>query len=379
MSSSFVAPQLPFLLINQGQRRPQLRINIRHSSRCCQYSSIHCSSRDYDFSLLGPRRIRLKNMRWSNPPKNHPPFNGVFSAANQSISNTFGVSSTAANEWFRKESRQAFQTHKNGTRSFSQTRRKSRRRRSPYAVLGLSGTTDVTHDEIKSAFRKLVKIYHPDLNPGNRHLEECESLMSELVEAYERLLKNNEDEDDFLENIRVGASNKVALACELYSVDELTRDNFHEVYPLRMEYAKDEIEATETQKETDLCPSNKPTEKKLDNSSSLPQSTSSLFAISVGAHPRDSVLDLKERLESEFGSDWGLENCIGWELLTFNTKSMRNSKNKNTNHRGNNSRDDEDSSTIAVHNEVFSYHLFLEDYGIRHGDTIYAVVRKNED
>ena len=40
----------------------------------------------------------------------------------------------------------------------------------PFAVLGLSSSA--TEDEIKSAYRKLAKKYHPDLNPGDKAAEE---------------------------------------------------------------------------------------------------------------------------------------------------------------------------------------------------------------
>lgn len=186
--------------------------------------------------------------------------------------------------------------------------------------------------------------------------------MSELVDAYERLLRTDtDDEDDFLENIRVGASNKVALACELYSVQELTMDRFHAVHSLRIEYNDDEGENwTETEAERQI--------KTRDLSSTcLPQTTAS-FAIPIQAHPGDSVLDLKERLGVEFGDDWGLDDCLGWELLAF-----QKSRNSSTNV------DSEDPTTVAVHNEVLSYHLFLEDYQIQHGDIIYAIVRQHED
>jgi DnaJ-class molecular chaperone len=39
----------------------------------------------------------------------------------------------------------------------------------PYKVLGIPNTA--TQDEIKHAYRALVKKYHPDLNPGNTELE----------------------------------------------------------------------------------------------------------------------------------------------------------------------------------------------------------------
>ena len=54
----------------------------------------------------------------------------------------------------------------------------------PFAVLGLSSSA--TEDEIKSAYRKLAKKYHPDLNPGDKAAEQK---MREVNEAYTRALQ----------------------------------------------------------------------------------------------------------------------------------------------------------------------------------------------
>jgi DnaJ-class molecular chaperone len=52
--------------------------------------------------------------------------------------------------------------------------------KTPYAILGVSKTA--TQDEIKKAYRSLVKKHHPDLNPGNKKAEEK---FKEISHAYD--------------------------------------------------------------------------------------------------------------------------------------------------------------------------------------------------
>jgi curved DNA-binding protein len=51
-----------------------------------------------------------------------------------------------------------------------------------YAILGVGKSA--SHDDIKQAFRKLARKYHPDLNPGDRA---AEARFKEINEAYEIL------------------------------------------------------------------------------------------------------------------------------------------------------------------------------------------------
>ena len=57
--------------------------------------------------------------------------------------------------------------------------------RDPYEVLGVSPSS--SEDEIKAAYRKLAKKYHPDLNGGSA---QAEMKMKEVNEAYTLLIKN---------------------------------------------------------------------------------------------------------------------------------------------------------------------------------------------
>ena len=56
-------------------------------------------------------------------------------------------------------------------------------KRDYYEVLGVSKTA--TDEELKKAYRKLAKKYHPDANPDNP--KEAETKFKEVNEAYENL------------------------------------------------------------------------------------------------------------------------------------------------------------------------------------------------
>ena len=71
-------------------------------------------------------------------------------------------------------------------RATSSTRKSSTRRRSNldfYVILGLEH--GATESEIKRAYRRLARRYHPDINPGDRT---AEARFRQILEAYETLI-----------------------------------------------------------------------------------------------------------------------------------------------------------------------------------------------
>jgi len=199
------------------------------------------------------------------------------------------------------------------------THHQQRRPRSPYAVLNLK--TSATERDIKHAFRKQAKKYHPDLN---LHLSPSESLksqskMAEIIEAYQQLM-----DDDFL-GARVG-DGRVALACEMFTLEELQMDRLHDVYSLRISLEgqgdndRDENEHGDGCKDEGLGHGQGDAQ---ESQSSTLKELSNDYIIDTMAHPDDSISDLKRQIQSKFEAEWGLGDRrmdrdqirTGWELV----------------------------------------------------------------
>ena len=56
----------------------------------------------------------------------------------------------------------------------------------PYKVLGIP--TTATDDEVKQAYRRLAKRYHPDANPGDKAAEQR---MKEINAAYDHIINGD--------------------------------------------------------------------------------------------------------------------------------------------------------------------------------------------
>lgn len=60
----------------------------------------------------------------------------------------------------------------------------------PYKVLGVA--RDATDEEIKKAYRKLSRKYHPDANINNPNKEQAEEEFKKVQQAYNRIIKERE-------------------------------------------------------------------------------------------------------------------------------------------------------------------------------------------
>lgn len=189
----------------------------------------------------------------------------------------------------------------------------------------------------------MAKKYHPDLNP-ELSIEMSQNKMNEIITAYNQLM------DKDMMGLNKAGDGRVALACEMFSLKELQEDRIHDVYTIRLVFE-------------DYLVEDGPKESSKAEISSMEQSAELQLSnepiIEIIAHPEDSVSDLKRSIQSIYEKDWGLlgrkkdrdQIRTGWELISLS-----------------NERKDE--------NTVMSYHLFIQSYGICHGDKIYAVVRR---
>ena len=60
----------------------------------------------------------------------------------------------------------------------------------PYSVLGVS--RDAGTDEIKKAYRKYSRIYHPDANINNPDKDKAEEKFKQIQEAYNQIMDERE-------------------------------------------------------------------------------------------------------------------------------------------------------------------------------------------
>ena len=60
----------------------------------------------------------------------------------------------------------------------------------PYSLLGVD--RNAPDDEVKKAYRRLSRKYHPDANINNPHKEEAEAKFKEVQQAYQQIMDERE-------------------------------------------------------------------------------------------------------------------------------------------------------------------------------------------
>ena len=60
----------------------------------------------------------------------------------------------------------------------------------PYSVLGVS--RNASDDEIKKAYRRMSRKYHPDANINNPNREQAEEKFKQVQQAYEQIMRERE-------------------------------------------------------------------------------------------------------------------------------------------------------------------------------------------
>lgn len=74
----------------------------------------------------------------------------------------------------------------------------------PYEVLGIDPS--VSDDEVKKAYRKLSRKYHPDANINNPNQAQAEAKFKEIQAAYTQIMKMREQGGNFQNDYRGGSN-----------------------------------------------------------------------------------------------------------------------------------------------------------------------------
>lgn len=94
----------------------------------------------------------------------------------------------------------------------------------PYEVLGLK--RGASKEEVKSAYRKLAKKYHPDMNVNNPLQHLAEEKFKEIQWAYDEIMKGNASGPGYNSSY---SSNNTQSSGDLYSARQyINSGRFHE-------------------------------------------------------------------------------------------------------------------------------------------------------
>lgn len=108
----------------------------------------------------------------------------------------------------------------------------------PYRILGVD--RNASDEEVKRAYRKLSKKYHPDANVGSPHLDEYTEMFKQVQNAYDQIMAQRKGEGDpYAQAFDFRQSNHTSDRQELQAVQYLIHNaRYEEAYELlqRMAY-----------------------------------------------------------------------------------------------------------------------------------------------
>lgn len=220
----------------------------------------------------------------------------------------------------------------------------ARRARDPYAVLGISPNDDL--DAVKAAYRQLALTLHPDVS---READSADRF-AEVVRAYE-VIANGGSDDDEDAPLRRGTTavrgQRVVGGVLVVSIDELRRDPEYRVYTLRLALDED-----------------------ADGTAPSPSSPASGAATAgaPSAATADSDALGTETVHLVRASEWDSVGDVR-RLLQQQLELPMNLRYEHGRHR------EGGHELIAPGGRLLGEHLFLADYEIRDGQTLYFAVR----
>lgn len=208
----------------------------------------------------------------------------------------------------------------------------------PWAVLGVSPKDDL--DSIKDAYRRLALALHPDV------CREADSAtrFSEVVRAYD-VIANGDDDERVRPRGSSGHGARVVGGVLITSIDELRRDPEFHVYTLQLALDGDTVGTVDEHEDANAPP-------RAEEPAADGDAVSTERVHLLRASEWDSVGDVRRALQEQLR----LSPSLRYE----------HGRHREGGH-----------ELIARGGQLLGEHLFLADYELRSGDTLFFAVRQN--
>lgn len=113
----------------------------------------------------------------------------------------------------------------------------------PYRILGVD--RNASDEEVKRAYRKLSKKYHPDANVGSPHLDEYTEMFKQVQNAYDQIMEQRKGGGDpFAQAFGYQQNNDFSDSMELQAAMQMIHTGrYEEAYQLLQRIAVEERNA----------------------------------------------------------------------------------------------------------------------------------------